>query len=66
MRMGSPHERFHGEARVALTPDSVFQLQKLGHDCFVEAGTDEKAGITDDVYRAAGVTVIDPLLPSLA
>jgi len=59
MRIGSPRESFHGEARVALTPDSAVQLRKLGHDCFVEAGAGEKAGITDDVYRAAGVTVVD-------
>ena len=59
MRIGSPRERFHGEARVALTPDSALQLRKLGHDCFVEAGAGANAGISDDAYRAAGVTVVD-------
>lgn len=59
MRIGSPRERHVAEARVAMTPESVVQLQKLGHDCFVEAGAGDKAGFSDDAYRAAGVTVVD-------
>jgi hypothetical protein len=30
MRIGSPKEVMPGEARVAMTPDSATQLQKLG------------------------------------
>jgi NAD(P) transhydrogenase subunit alpha len=48
-----------GEARVALTPDSARQLQKLGHDCVVEAGAGMAAGFTDGAYREAGVEVVD-------
>ncbi len=29
MLIGSPRERLEGEARVAMTPDSATQLQKL-------------------------------------
>ncbi|MBD9375448.1 Re/Si-specific NAD(P)(+) transhydrogenase subunit alpha [Rhizobium sp. ARZ01] len=59
MRIGTPREIFAGEARVAMTPDSALQLQKLGHECVIEAGAGRSAGFSDDAYRAAGVTVVD-------
>lgn len=59
MKIGTPRETFAGEARVALTPASAAQLQKLGHDCLVESGAGQAAGFTDDAYRDAGVTVVD-------
>lgn len=58
MRIGAPKEVFEGEARVAMTPDSATQLQKLGHQCFVETGAGQAAGFTDAAYQAAGVTVL--------
>ena len=33
LKIGTPKEVFDGEARVAMTPDSAVQLQKLGYDC---------------------------------
>ncbi|NML76518.1 Re/Si-specific NAD(P)(+) transhydrogenase subunit alpha [Rhizobium sp. S-51] len=59
MKIGSPRELFAGEARVAMTPDSALQLQKLGYECVVEAGAGKAAGFSDDAYRAAGVTVVE-------
>ncbi|WP_136682948.1 Re/Si-specific NAD(P)(+) transhydrogenase subunit alpha [Falsirhodobacter xinxiangensis] len=59
MKIGAAKEIFAGEARVAMTPDSALQLQKLGHSCLVEAGAGAKAGFTDDAYRGAGVEVVD-------
>jgi len=59
LRIGTPRETFAGEARVALTPASAAQLQKLGHECLVESGAGQAAGFTDDAYREAGVTVVD-------
>ena len=58
MKIGALKEVFAGEARVAMTPDSALQLQKLGHACFVEAGAGKGAGISDAAYGAAGVTVV--------
>jgi len=58
VKIGVPRETFTGENRVALTPDSALQLQKLGHECLVEAGAGQAAGITDAAYSAAGVTVV--------
>src|ERR1700683_4076385 len=59
MYVGSPKEIFKGEARVAMTPDSALQLQKLGYHCAVESGAGALAGFSDESYRAAGVTVVD-------
>ena len=36
MIIGSPKEIFKGENRVALTPESAKQLQKLGYSCLLE------------------------------
>ncbi len=44
---------------MALTPDSALQLQKLGHECLVQAGAGKAAGFSDEAYAKAGVTVVD-------
>ncbi|MFA5581761.1 MAG: Re/Si-specific NAD(P)(+) transhydrogenase subunit alpha [Paracoccaceae bacterium] len=58
MKIGAPKEIFEGEARVAMTPESALQLQKLGHSCAIEAGAGALAGFADADYAAAGVEVI--------
>ena len=58
MKVGALKEIRPGEARVALTPDSAGQLQKLGHECFVQSGAGQLAGFSDALYAAAGVTVL--------
>ena len=58
MKIGAPKEVMEGENRVAMTPDSALQLQKLGHSCFVESGAGVASGISDEAYAAAGVTVV--------
>ncbi|MEZ0168801.1 Re/Si-specific NAD(P)(+) transhydrogenase subunit alpha [Microvirga sp. TS319] len=57
MKIGALKEISPGERRVALTPESARQLQKLGHACFVEAGAGASAGLSDAAYAEAGVTV---------
>ncbi len=47
-----------GENRVAMTPDSALQLQKLGYDCAIETGAGERAGFSDAAYEEAGVEII--------
>ncbi|MEL6518651.1 MAG: Re/Si-specific NAD(P)(+) transhydrogenase subunit alpha [Pseudomonadota bacterium] len=59
MKIGAPKEIFEGEARVAMTPDSAGQLQKLGYDCVIEAGAGMAAGFSDQAYRDAGVDVVE-------
>jgi NAD(P) transhydrogenase subunit alpha len=58
VKIGTPKEVFEGEARVAMTPDSAKQLQKLGHECYIEAGAGALAGFSDALYEEAGVTVV--------
>jgi len=59
VKIGSPKEISPGESRVAMTPDSASQLQKLGHECLIEAGAGTAAGYLDEAYRAAGVEVVE-------
>ena len=58
MKIGTPTEVMEGEARVAMTPDSALQLQKLGYDCAIESGAGKAAGFADAAYKEAGVEVI--------
>ncbi|MEB8385954.1 Re/Si-specific NAD(P)(+) transhydrogenase subunit alpha [Rhodobacteraceae bacterium KMM 6894] len=58
MKIGTPKEMIDGEARVAMTPDSALQLQKLGYECAIETGAGARAGFSDAAYSAAGVQVI--------
>ncbi len=58
MKIGTPKEIFEGEARVAMTPDSALQLQKLGYECLIESGAGALAGFEDAAYKDAGVKVI--------
>jgi len=58
VKIGTPKEVSAGEARVAMTPDSALQLQKLGYECVVESGAGVAAGFADALYREAGVEVV--------
>ena len=58
MKIGALREKFEGEARVALTPESAGRLKKLGYDSVVESGAGAKAGFSDEMYRDAGVEVV--------
>jgi NAD(P) transhydrogenase subunit alpha len=58
LKIGTPKEASSGEARVAMTPDSALALQKLGHECLVEAGAGKSAGFSDKLYKEAGVTIV--------
>ena len=57
LKIGTPKEVFDGEARVAMTPDSALQLQKLGYDCAIESGAGLLAGFSDKAYSEAGVEI---------
>ena len=57
VKIGVPKEIFEGEARVAMTPESARDLQKLGYECLIETGAGAAAGFDDATYKAAGVKV---------
>ena len=58
MKIGTPKEIFEGENRVAMTPASAKDLQKLGYDCVIETGAGVVAGFSDKAYKDAGVSVV--------
>ena len=58
MKIGTPKEIFDGENRVAMTPASAKDLQKLGFDCVIETGAGAAAGFSDASYKDAGVEVV--------
>jgi NAD(P) transhydrogenase subunit alpha len=57
MRVAVPREIRDGEKRVALVPDIINKLTKLGFDVVVESGAGVHAQATDDLFTAAGATV---------
>ena len=57
MRLAVLREIVPGEKRVALVPEVIPQLLKMGHTVAVEAGAGLAAGFTDDAYSAAGAIV---------
>ncbi len=58
MRIGIPKERLTGEARVAATPNTVTQLQKLGFTVAVAQGAGAAADFDDAAFQAAGAEIV--------
>ena len=59
MNIGIPKESLAGETRVACTPATVTQLQKLGFAVVVERGAGAGASLADEAYAAAGASLTD-------
>lgn len=58
MRIGTPKEIYPGETRVAMTPASAVELQKLGYECLIEKGAGDASRFSDQDYKDAGVKVV--------
>jgi NAD(P) transhydrogenase subunit alpha len=58
MRVVIPKEISAGEKRVAVTPDVVEKIIKLGFGVIVQSGAGEAANITDADYQAAGAEIL--------
>lgn len=58
IQIGVPKETYGGERRVALAPSSVAPLKKAGVDIVVESGAGNAAGYPDELYVAAGATIV--------
>ncbi|MEP3196868.1 MAG: Re/Si-specific NAD(P)(+) transhydrogenase subunit alpha [Lentilitoribacter sp.] len=56
--IGTPKETAKDENRVAMTPQSVKELQKLGYDCIIQSGAGAAARFADADYKEAGATVV--------
>lgn len=59
MRIGVPKEIKNREYRVGLTPESVSELQRDGHDILIERGAGHGIGASDDAYVQAGAQITD-------
>ena len=59
MRVGVPKEIKNHEYRVGLTPPSVEELVRHGHDVFVETNAGMGIDFTDQDYRDAGATILN-------
>ncbi|MBF2099160.1 MAG: Re/Si-specific NAD(P)(+) transhydrogenase subunit alpha [Gloeomargaritaceae cyanobacterium C42_A2020_066] len=57
MKVLVPREREPGETRVALVPDTLAKLQRLGAEVWVEAGAGQAAHYEDSAYQAAGASL---------
>ena len=59
MRIAVPKEACPRERRVALTPQSVSQLTKIGHQVTVERGAGTAAGFLDESFAEAGAEIVE-------
>lgn len=59
MLVGVPKEIKNHEYRVGLTPGNVRQLVAHGHQVIVQRGAGTAIGLTDELYTAAGATLVD-------
>jgi NAD(P) transhydrogenase subunit alpha len=58
MRVAVPLERKEGEKRVALVPDIINKLTRLGYEVAIESGAGDNSQGTDAAYTSAGASVV--------
>lgn len=61
MNIGIIKERFKSETRVAVIPQHIPNLIKLGYTVYVEKGAGKKANISDQHYVEKGAVIKDTL-----
>ena len=54
------------ESRVALTPDAVKKLRKLGFEVVIQSGAGQAAYYTDESYQAAGADIANSSIDVVA
>src|SRR5438270_2407914 len=57
LSVGVPRETFPGERRVALTPNALPALRKVGLRIIVESGAGAEAGFLDEAYTHHGAEI---------
>lgn len=58
MIIGIPKEEAKGQTLVALSPDGVTKLIKLGYEIVVESGAGDLASFFDAAYHTAGARIV--------
>jgi H+-translocating NAD(P) transhydrogenase subunit alpha len=59
MRIAVPKEIREGEKRVALVPDIINKLTRLGYEVSIESGAGIHAQATDEDFKSAGASVVN-------
>ncbi len=59
MLIGTPKEIKNHEYRVGLTPESVVEMRRHGHEVIVETNAGAGIDAGDDAYIAAGAEIVD-------
>ena len=57
MKIGVISADIASESRVALTPDAVKKLRKLGFEVVIQSGAGQAAYYADEMYQAAGAEI---------
>jgi NAD(P) transhydrogenase subunit alpha len=57
--LGVPKESLAGERRVALIPDTVKRLIKLGYQVWVQSGAGVDASFSDESYEQSGAKIVE-------
>ena len=58
MRIGVPTEIKKQEFRVGLTPESVGELARAGHEVFIQDGAGVGSGFDNDAYETVGAKIL--------
>lgn len=56
-KVGIPKETFQGEKRVAVSPEGVEKLKKMGYEVVVEKDAGAEAQFSNEMYTNAGASV---------
>ncbi|MEY3803191.1 MAG: Re/Si-specific NAD(P)(+) transhydrogenase subunit alpha [Actinobacteria bacterium] len=59
MRIAVPKEIREGEKRVALVPDIINKLTRLGYEVVIESGAGSHSQATDEDFKSAGASVVN-------
>ena len=59
MRIAVPKEIREGEKRVALVPDIINKLTRLGYEVSIESGAGTHSQAMDDDFKSAGASVVN-------
>ena len=59
MRIAVPKEIREGEKRVALVPDIISKLTRLGYEVVIESGAGTHSQATDGDFKSAGASVVN-------
>jgi len=59
MRIAVPKEIRDGEQRVALVPDIINKLTRLGYEVSIESGAGNHSQAMDDDFKSAGASIVN-------